>query len=60
MTTQINYNEMSAQLGEAIQHRNAMSGLYRNTPNQNTLSWRNEANLQVRLLQRRLRTFRAA
>lgn len=55
MKVQSDRNELAAQLGEAIKHRDAMSGMYRTTPNQNTLGWRNEANVQVRQLQRRLK-----
>jgi hypothetical protein len=47
-----NYTDVVWQLGQAIQHRDAMSGLHRNNPSQATQEWRDEANLEVRRLQR--------
>ncbi len=40
------------QLGEAIQHRDAMSSMHRNNPSQATQEWWDEANVMVRRLQR--------
>jgi hypothetical protein len=47
-----NHTDVVWQLGHAIQHRDAMSGIHRNTPTQATQQWRDEANEQVRRLQR--------
>jgi hypothetical protein len=52
ISIQQNYDEVLWDLGKLIQHRDAMSGMHRNIPTIATLEWRDEANLQVRKLQR--------
>jgi hypothetical protein len=50
ISIQNSYNEILSQLGEATQHRDAMSAMHRRTPTIATLEWRNEANLKLRKL----------
>jgi hypothetical protein len=49
-----NYSNLLWKLAEATQHRNAISDLHRNNPSRATLEWRNEANVEVRKLQRQM------
>jgi hypothetical protein len=49
---EISPTDVAWQLGQAIQHRDAMSGMHRNSPSQATQEWRDEANVEVHRLQR--------